>query len=385
MKKLFIISILSSIFFLSAFAQSNAKAKKAVSEFQKGDYDKGISDMRKVIDTDPSGENWDILVQMYSQRYTYADNVYKQNLAAELGKLLGIKQEIIKYESPDKCFADLISACNEAALYTRSATQSMLMRIYFVDYQPDSVVSDSAKKEFKTAEKYFGAKDFVNAKKYYQRALAIEPNYYMAMIYLGDSHWYLKNMDSALICFQNGIDKNPTLLEPRKYKVDALAYIKKNEEAKVECINTFCIYPDYSMFMKYSDLISREGKKFDIHFAKRGCTINQKDKEIVKTNDPNWSIYQSAMNEVSGKCDNKGILTNCTSKYLEVYSWEKMLKESKQLPAELAFAKKMADAGYLDCYVFISAFHHDYYEQYIDFVANNKDRIKTYVEKYLVQ
>ena len=43
----------------------------------------------------------------------------------------------------------------------------------------------------------------------------------------------------------------------------------------------------------------------------------------------------------------------------------------------------MKEAGYLDCYVFISAFHYDHFEQYKDFSENNEDRIKTYIEDYL--
>ena len=66
------------------------------------------------------------------------------------------------------------------------------------------------------------------------------------------------------------------------------------------------------------------------------------------------------------------------TKYLEIYSWEKMLAESED--KSLDEAKKMQELGYLDCYVMITCFHQDFYEQYQDFAANNKDRIIKYFD-----
>ena len=62
---------------------------------------------------------------------------------------------------------------------------------------------------------------------------------------------------------------------------------------------------------------------------------------------------------------------------------QKMIQNSKA--DELLFAKKMENLGYLDCYVFISEYHFDLYNQYIVFARNNKEKIKTYIEKYLIE
>jgi hypothetical protein len=179
------------------------------------------------------------------------------------------------------------------------------------------------------------------------------------------------------------------LLEPRKYLADALGFCRRNEEAKKECIEAIYIYPDQSMFMKYEDLVERDGRKFNKHWVKRGCEINVIPWTESKTKNPVWANYQAAKNEIKEYCDSSGIIVKpnslTKSKYLEVYSWEKMLNSSNQLPDELIFAKKMANEGFLDCYVFISVFHFDLYSQYTDFVKNNKDRIKTYIETYLTQ
>jgi len=377
------------LFVTPAFGQTNPKMEKAVKTFNSGEIDKGISMMEKLTVKDPSDDNWNVLIDMYYYRYEYAKKNEVSAVSAAIGESLGVKSKHVAYTSSRQCFADLIARCREAGLASQSSRASQLLRNYFVDYAPDTAVSEAAQKEFDTAEKYFSKKDFNKSKLYYEKALALQPDFYKAIIYIGDSYWYLENMDSAIYYFRKGIEMNPDLLEPRKYLVDALGFSKRDEEAVHECIEAICIYPDQSMFIKYSDLIERKGKKFDQKWMKRGSEINSIAWAETKTKDPVWSIYQDAENDIKLYCDSNGVITKSnaltTSKYLEVYCWEKMLKDSKKLPAEFAFAKEMAEKGYLDCYVFLSVFHFDLYDQYVDFVKNNRDRIKTYIEEYLVE
>jgi len=68
---------------------------------------------------------------------------------------------------------------------------------------------------------------------------------------------------------------------------------------------------------------------------------------------------------------------------MEVYSWEFMLDKGQG--SELSFARKMNEAGYLDCYVFISMYHISFHEQFAKWSKDNKDRVKTYIDTYLVK
>lgn len=371
------------------FGQTDKKVEKAIKIFNSGKIDKGIAMMEKIKKRNPSNDNWDMLINMYYHRYEYAKQNLTNALVVAVGENMGAKMKHEAYTSPNICFEDLVTKCREGSLYSESTKSSQLLRNFFIDYVPDSAISEKAKEEFDTAENFFGKKDYNNSKKYYQNALSIEPNFYKATIYLGDSYWYLNNMDSAIYYFRKGIAMNPDLLEPRKYLVDALGYSKKNEEAKKECINAIYIYPDQSMFMKYADLVNREGKTFNKHWVKRGCEINSVRRKEAKTKDPIWLKYQEAESKIIQYCDSSGVIMKANSltdaKYLEVYSWQQMLRDSTQLTDELIFAKEMADKGFLDCYIFISAFHFDIYDQYLDFVKNNKDRIRTYMETYLVK
>jgi tetratricopeptide (TPR) repeat protein len=388
-KLLFVLVFVIQLIPAFAQTQKDEKVEKAINLFNSGKMDKAISKMEKIKNKKSSNENWSTLVQMYYQRYLYAKDLEHQAMVAAFGEVFGIKKETEKYKSSYSCFVDLLKISRDAELYSECPYASQFLRNYLIDSNPDTTISDEAKKKLQEAEKYFEKKDFINSKKQYQEALSIDSNYYDATIYLGDCYWYLGEMDSAIYYFHKGIAMCPDQLEPRKYLVDALAYSKKNMEAKKECIEALYIYPDISMFMKFSDLAKQEGKKFNRHWIKRGCEINTIKWNEAKVKDNLWKTYQNADSQIKEYCDSNGVIvkqnTLTKAKYLEVYSWEKMLNSTTELPEEMRFAKKMADNGYLDCYVFMSAFHFDLYNQFSDFVKNNKDRIKTYIETYLVE
>lgn len=387
-----IISLLTIVLFTQiVFGQSNKKVQKAIDLFNDGKMGKAIEMMEKIKDKDPSDANWNVLVNMYSHQYEY----YRQNstklLTDQLMESLNSKKKkkVIYFTDPKSYFNIFINKCREANLFSQSSLASQYLRNYLVDYNPDTAIADTAKEEFKTAEDFFYKKDYLNAISHYEKALSLQPDYYKAVIYLGDCYWYIENMDTAIYYFKKGIQMHPDLLEPRKYLTDALAFCYKNEEAKNECLNAIYIYPDIAMFAKYAELVDRDKKSFNNHWIKRNCGINRITMVEYPTKDKTWKAYQEAEKDVKDYCDSLGIITKpntvTKSKYLEVYSWEHMLKETKPLPEEFAFAKKMADEGFLDCYVFISEFHYDFYDQYLDFVKNNKDKIKKYIETYLVE
>jgi tetratricopeptide (TPR) repeat protein len=384
--------LLSFILLISTtqtFAQtSKQEIKKAVELFNSGKIDSAIVMMELIKDKEPSTNNWDMLVKMYRERYEYARTNFTNNLVALIGQNMGADMKQNDFASPAVCYNDMINKSREAALYSESPTASQLLRNYLVDYDSDTAVSKEALDERNKAEDFFEKKDYPNAKLHYQKALAIHPGYYAATLYLGDTYWYLGNMDSAISYFYKALAMNPGLLEPRKYLVDALAYDKKNARALTECYNGIFIYPDQSMFMKYADLVKRDGKTFEKQWIKRGSAINNIRTMPVAATDPAWNAYQQAPNNIKMYCDSNGIIikpnTLTKSKYLEVYSWEHLLAKATTKNPELEFAKKMADAGFLDCYVFISVFHYDMYDQYKDFAKNNKERIKQYMENYLV-
>lgn len=373
---------------ITANGQQDKAVKKAISTYNSGKIDKGISMMEKVVLQNPSDDNWESLIEMYYSRYNYARNCEINAMVAVVGNSMGAKMKVEKYTSSRICFQDLVLKCYEAGLTSRCLNASMYLRSFFVDFTPDTAIAKDVKADFEKAESYFTKKDFKNAKNYYYKAYQADTSYYKACIYLGDSYWYLDDMDSAVYYFSRGIALCPTLLEPRKYIVDALAYSGDDAKAIDQFFETLYIYPDESMFLKYGSLLKNKGKVFNRHWVPRGCQVNGIGNDSPTARSALWTSYQKAKDEIAQYCDSNGViktpnaLTN--TKYLEVYSWEKMLKSNASLPDEMKFAKEMADKGFLDCYVFISVFHFGLYDQYTDFVKNNRDRIRQYVETYLV-
>jgi len=112
-----------------------------------------------------------------------------------------------------------------------------------------------------------------------------------------------------------------------------------------------------------------------------------------KYSDPNptkpsdqWIYYSKALPKIKEYCNEKGLIIKSNSltqeKYLEVYSWEEMLKNSDS--KKLGQARKMQAIGFLDCYVLITCFHDDNYEQFLHFVTNNKEKIENYFDNIIV-
>lgn len=382
-----IISTLLLLFHFSfSYCQDNSKVKDAIATFNDGEMTKGITAMRRIIEKDPADDNWDVLIEMLSYRYLYAN---ENELTDVILESLGGKKKNSGNPPSSICLNEFVNECRNAGLTTQNARASQYLRNYFVDYYPDTSINKSAKIEFDTAETFFIKKDFENAIRHYRQAIYLEPNYYKANIYLGDSYWHSKKMDSAIYYFSIGISMYPDLLEPRKYLVDALIYDKRYSSAVSETMDAILIYPDAIMYVKLGDALKEVGKKFDKHWIKRECHVNSMKNTTEKTKDKTWLMYQQAKNEIKDLCDKDGIIIKpndlTQTQYMEVYSFEKMIKSLKEIPEELKFAKKMMDEGFLDCYVFISVFHFDLYRQFKHFSLHNKEKIKNYFEKYLIK
>ncbi|HLG02924.1 MAG TPA: hypothetical protein VI731_04975, partial [Bacteroidia bacterium] len=106
-----------------------------------------------------------------------------------------------------------------------------------------------------------------------------------------------------------------------------------------------------------------------------------------------WNAYHDAKDRIEDYCNDEGVITKkqslTESKYLEVFSWESMLKKSNSENDEVfknfPFARDMQKAGWLDCYCFISAFHYWIHGQYTDFSKKNADRIREYINTQLIK
>jgi tetratricopeptide (TPR) repeat protein len=397
-------------------AQSNPldkKLEKAKELVNKGKVEKADEFLVDLLKEHPDyGDGWDYLVKLRYEAYEdskKSDNLFanltitttdKQGKAIKNDSLAGELTQLLSNVSPSK------TAFNKFLYTARLATASSLdadassyyLRILMVDQEVDTAVSKKALKFFDDAEEEFSKKNYNSAAKLYQRAIEIQPDFYKASLYLGDCFYFLEDYLNAIKYFKSASEKFPTFLEPRKYLIDA--YYKQGlfQEAINESINSFKVYPDFSIYNKLENATYYNNKIVDIRWTPRGCLPNKvpADSLVKKYNEYTpegetvkgpWTAYKNALQPIKNYCDAKGKIVKpnnlTTSKYLEIYSWEEMLKNNPN-DTLLEEARRFQKDGYLDCYVMIYCFHHDFYEQYLDYVKNNDGRIQEYFKKYIV-
>jgi tetratricopeptide (TPR) repeat protein len=393
------------------FSQSNPLEKsleKAQELIAKQKLEEAEKQITKLLDKNPGyGSAWDLLAKVKYMEYeeskkydlllngnikvTTKDKDGKE-VTSDSDSLNKQLTDILSSVSPSKlAWNDFLFTLRKAQLLSYDAySSSYYLRVLLVDREVDTAVSKKALKLFDDAEKEFGNKNYEKAIVYYKRAIEEQPDFYKAKLYLGDAYYFMKYYDEAITSFKDAVQTFPHLLEPRKYLVDA--YGKRNMYglALTEAIQAMTVYPDLTMHVKMEDAAHFSNKKIEIKWVPRAVFPNkikakpegEAEKMIPKGA---WINYKNAETKIRPFCDSSGIITkpNTLTKanYLEVYSWEEMLKSSKE-PA-LEEAKKMQKLGYLDCYVLVTCFHYDFYDQYVDFVSHNKEKIIDYYNQFI--
>lgn len=387
---------------------------------QNSDVDKKISKAEKLIESGKAEEAEELMMSVvakYPDAYKAWNTLttaqmYVYDQKKEQDKLLGNMTittkdkdgNEIKDDSLARQFKDLMMSIRPSETYKRHMLNTgrvatcvyrwahypaMLIRINHVD-GPLKTPDAAAVKQFNLAEKEFQQRNFTTAAKYYRKAIEIDSTYYKAKLYLGDVYYATKYYNLAIPEFKAAVATRPDLVEPRKYLIDALIESNQYDVAYDECVEAMMVYPDLSLMDKIESTVHKQGNsKYDLHWIARGVFPNKLkpvkeekgDLPLKLENSEHWKYYTEALDKVKTYTDDKGLLSANSitkEKYLEVYSWDYML--SKSNAPELEFARKMKEKGYLDCYVMLSNFHYDLLDQYKDFVAANRDKIKGYFE-----
>lgn len=393
-KLLFTLATVASLTF-SSYSQTTKQIEKATKAFYK-DYDKGIAKLRKYMSKAdyPSLAAYEVLVKMefldYDQSMQVWDaldikisdpdeNTNDSTMNALIENFKTIKRE------------HFINVCRSATMESYSYTADMYLRIMLVDENPDSTLEDEALEFFAQGEQKFTAKKYEEAAIYYRKALEVEPEFYKATLYIGDTYWIREKPDSAIVYYEKAKEMHPQLLEPRKYIIDALIDQGLFYRAKKECLEAMCIYPGLDMKMKMQNILEIENKwmndqRFTRDFYPNSYNVNnQPGLEGV------WNDYREAKFEIKRYCDKDGIIEDngvTKDRYLEVFSFRQMLEKNvdQELPKYLQFALKMEEQGFLEPYIFISMFHIDIYPQFKHYMSDEKNREKAmdYIEKYLI-
>lgn len=403
------------------FGQSNPLSKKmqqAVALYEKGKFTEADEYLVDVLRKNPEfGDGWDLLLALRGEEYqrskklriSRSDNKISITASGKDGQKLpsGIDSLTKRLESmmngmdlSKMAWSKYLFTARKALLYSDDAYKSSIAwRMHKVDIDVDSNVNRKALKFYREAEEAFGEKNYQSAAQLYRRAINEQPDFYKAKLYLGDALYASENYSEALISFSEAVNQFPDLLEPRKYLVDAYRKLKLYDKAIDAGIAAMAVYPDISMVAKIEDAAYLLNKHLDIKWMPRGAFPNRIQPEATGLPDLNdytepeskkklpapWSHYINAMENAKPYCRAGGLFADTSAlgdvRYLELFSWQEMLRKSND--ASLAEARKMQDAGYLDCYVLVTCFHPDIYEQYLDFASKNKEKIARYYRLYL--
>lgn len=400
------------------FSQSSPadkKKEKAMEYVKANKLEEADKYLDGVLDKNPEyGNCWDLLVKIRLKLYNNAKEkdgnlgfTISTTIKDSTGKDVKVENDTLaqqladmltKYKPSRKEYCKFVYTMRKALISTNEAVESSFyLRHYLVDIEIDSNVSKKALKYYDEAEKQFAKKNYADAGLLYKRALEEQPDFYKAKLYLGDTYYGTGDYAAATNVFKEATERFPFLLEPIKYLTDAYSKQKLHDKALQTAITAMAVYPDYNMMQKIDDLAFMNQKKVDIKWTARKVLPNHidtksensdfftyDDKKKIEVKTP-WTFYKKAQDKIKDYCNDKGIITKTNSltqsKYMEVYSWEEMLANSKD--PSLDEARRMQTDGYLDCYVLVTCYHYDFYDQYLDFASKNKDRILAYYNKYI--
>lgn len=417
MKRLLLrlLPLCAAILPLTIFAQDDVSTRLQTANefFESKQYDTAESVLQPIVNEYPDyGAAWDLLGLVRYGQYDEAEKRQEKTgritiqITGEDGKDLpadldSTAQKLVelfaKVDLPKIAYSKFVYTLRKATAVSNDASKSSaLLRIYFVDVAVDTHLLRTAYEHFQKAEDEYGKRNYSQAAEEYSAAIKLQPDYYKARLYLGDCYYFTQNYGDAIATFKEMKGLYPFLLEPVKYLTDAYAKVGQYDDCTREAVHSLSIYPDVSMFNKLDDALRIQHKYLDIKWIPRqvvpgepldtviysGRDINQYYEQPDMDKIGPWKYYLEAKKKIMPYCDSTGMLRSnplTKSKYLEVYCWEEMLRNSKD--ASLDEARRMQKANDLDCYVFITCFHFDCYSQFRQFSSANYGRILAYIKK----
>lgn len=366
--------------------------KKSVKLFEKEKYSDAIEKLEPVVLAhNEESKLWNVLVHYYETRYYKAPTLnFSVKVEGGDSEEAALLQDLMSkaLNAPETEYYDVMkratASCPDLFM------TSVKLRKEYIDplYPVDTDISSDAKSTYLKAEEAFIKQDFETAVELYQSALEKDHNFYGAHLYWGDSYYAQKKYSMASPIFKELADKNPDLLEPQKYLVDALAGQEKWVETYDACIKAIMVYPDASMFAKLGDVSEAIGKEFDRHWMARVFLPNVMGQDQDEIDHPDWKYYREAKALIAPFCDDHGIVikdNNLTeSDYMETFCWEYMLEKAAK-GDEFATARSMKEKGLLDFYVLICLSHVDVYHQVKHLNTTRKQEVVKFFNTKLVK
>lgn len=298
--------------------------------------------------------------------------------------------------------------------HERVDSASHFLRVLLIDTTAyDTLLNSDQVVQMEDALDYYYTRDYFRAAERFKQITNDEPDCFPAHLALANCY-YNMGLDSPtfkqMVYLTQTFDERPEGLEGLSRYFLAKGKFKKAAECILKAI---MIYPEDSYFSQLNNILKRTGRTLTSQWIRREVYPLNTAKnyaEIIAKEKSSWRYYQNAGAQVYSYASEKGILRSneiTNERYLELYGWKEMLKDhsneidttikdpkkraaylmrSNAMKKDTAqikqidfhFARSMQKIGYLDCYVFITLYHHDLYPAFKEFVMLNPEKVEKY-------
>lgn len=415
-----LLTIIISLFAMTTIAQSDKQLQSTIDLFD-SDPDKAIGKLRKLINKEGDEariEAWDLLVDMYERIYSFAasaENPQRQELqyyynvlsfkkdsilqideslrsedAAEIIELIDDELRTVEEQNMllhAREYDAFLGVCREATLRSTSSKADLNLRNMVLPTNPDTFhVSD------KDNQLYTDVVDLIGAGKYSSAEMLLSelhkryPESYSVLFEYFSLYAEQSKTDSAKVYIEKLVNLYPEILAPREHMARIMFREGNYYGAKKQVFEMMKRYAGQDIKNYYREVLIIEHKIYNEHRINRNFEPNRIGTVHGLVPDE-WKAYRQAKVEFGDNCNDIGIReAGEKSDYLELYSWRKLLDAHRAgKPEFLSYAYQMEEKGFLDCYVMVSMFHVDFFEQYQHWAKNNGSRIADYLELHCVE
>jgi len=275
--------------------------------------------------------------------------------------------------------------------------------------ESDNLLAQSA---FDEALQPFVSRDYKTAVAAYEKAATLDPKWYEAALYTGNTYYAMKEFDKAGIWFAKAIAIDPNRETAYRYWADGLALSGKEKEAVDKYLDAIIAEPYSSAAWRgLSQYAQRSGIKLahpKIEIPVNVSSSGKGETNITlgigdKTDDGSFAWTMYGLSRAVWLSDKDGKLSKDFSK---AYPNEKVyrhslaeemdalhtvltvLKESKEVkkPAQsFVTLKKLNDEGLLESYILFVRADAGIKQDYPAYRQNNRDKLKRYLTDYVMK
>jgi tetratricopeptide (TPR) repeat protein len=280
----------------------------------------------------------------------------------------------------------------------------------------DKSASDNPQASAASEEAFeaFKERDYKKAAVEYEKAANLDPTWYEAALYTGNSFYALKEHDKAAVWFAKAIALDPNRETAHRYWADSLMQSGKNKEAEVKFIDAINAEPYSSAAWRgLTQYAGRSNIKLshpkisvpvDFSASENGNTkITLGNLTGGKDEDGSFAWTMYGISRALWQTDKEGKLSD---KFAKTYPGERVYRHSlaeetealrmvlsalkndkkiKKVDSSLTLLKKIDTEGLLEAYILYARSDAGIRQDYTVYRQNNRDKLRRYLTEYVMK